>query len=219
MASEPPPTEPPPASTPGHSSPPGQSPLVTSAPRDEQSAETFWTAVTPNGEYGFEYDTPASIVKDVDLIVLGRIAGVYTGDIHTTEKTWPSIWARFEIDDVLKGNPVSRTPGFVDVMLTSSPAWSFASSNVPDEQVVVFLMNEEANRARVGEAPTEPELEHYEYWRPDEQAVVRNIGGKVGVIDAERMRIDYGSDVFPMTVLGDDFDATVSAIKKVVAAQ
>ena len=189
-------------------------PRVTAAPRDEASANLFWNAVTPEGEYSHEYDTLGSIVKDVDLIVVGTIANVYMADVKTTNTTWPSIWAQFQVEEVLKGSPVSRSPGFIDVVLTSSPAWQWAEGNVPDEQMVLFLMNEEAYRARVGQESVDRDVEHFEYWRPDEQAVVRNVDGKVGVIDTDRMLTDFGPDVFPMTVLDDNFDATVSAIRK-----
>ena len=203
--------------TPEGTESPTQPPLVTSGPRDEHAAETFWAAVTAIGEYSRDYTTLSSITKDVDLIVRGNIVGLYPRDIQTTDSIWPSIWARFAITETLKGNPVSREPGFIDIVLSSNPSWSLANANVPDEELVLFLMNEEAYMARYGMESIEPDLEHFEYWRPNEQAVVRNVDGKTAVIDSEQMLTDYGADAFPLSVMGDDFDATVGAIRQSAA--
>jgi hypothetical protein len=192
---------------------PTQAPRVTATARDEQDTRNFWNAVTASGEFGREYTTLKAIADDVDLIAVGRIAEIYLADVNTTSGAYPSIWAKFEISDVLKGVPVSREPGFIDVRLTTSEGWQYAVETVPDEEIVLFLMNDAAYKARYGQEPVDPVNEPYIYWRTNPQGVLRNVDGQVDVIDRELIGMDYGEHNFPMTVVGDSFDTTIETIR------
>ena len=139
-------------------------------------------------------------------------------DVRTTSGVYPSIWAKFELSDVLKGKPASRVPGFIDVLLTSSDAWEYAVDTVPNEEVILFLMNEADYKARFGQETADPEADKYVYWRTNPQAVLRNVGGEVDVIDRDVIGMDYGRNHYPMTIVGDDFEQTIDAIRRAAAA-
>jgi hypothetical protein len=184
-----------------------------SAPQDAGDTQLFWRAVTPGGEYGEEYDTLQQIVEDVDLIVVGSIAELYVADVKSTDGTYPQIWAEFRVSDVLKGQPASRVSGFVDVALSPAGSWEYAADNVPDEEVILFLMNEAAYRERYGQVSVDPEAEQYMYWRPNPQGFLRNVDGQVDVFDRDRMATDYGRQDFPMTTVGHEFRDVIEAIR------
>ena len=180
---------------------------------DKAHSNTFWESlVAVGGLYNFEYESLNDITADVDLIIMGRIESVYRAPEKTGPEEFDYIWATVAVEDVLKGEPVTRTPGTVEVLLWPSGPWKRVSENVPSESALFFLMNEAAHLLRRGETIRDPEWAQYVYWRPNDQAVLRDFGGRISVIARDEVIDEWGADRFPLPLDGRPFDQIVSQV-------
>ncbi len=149
--------------------------------------------------------------------MLGHIHDAYVADIRTTDRTWEAIWAHVAIDEVLKGQPALRSD-FLEVAMGTAAGWELARDNIPNEEFVLFLMNEASYRDRYGQDPIDPETETYMYWAPNDQAVFREVDGKMQPANAQRMRDEYGDNRFPLGLAGDSFNGVVDRVRATSAA-
>lgn len=178
---------------------------------EKARSDAFWEALVGVGAlYNFEYDSLADISADVDLIVRGRIADVYIAPDRTGEEELDTIWATVAVEDILKGEPITRNPGTIEVMLWFPGQWDTVRTNVPSEDALFFLMYDTADAIRRGDDIRNPEWSRYTYWRPNDQAVLRNIDGRVSVIARDEIIEEWGPDRFPVPLEGQPFDDVVS---------
>jgi hypothetical protein len=123
-------------------------------------------------------------------------------------------FASFEIIEVLKGSPVSTTPGRIEVRLfPPGSEWETIQANVPEDDYLLFLYNEADWRAATGRPSIDPELEAMTYFRPNDQALLREIDGSVSTIKFYRTACEHGLDRFPLTVEGVPFEDLLQEVR------
>ena len=187
------------------------------ADADRARSDTFWEPLVAAGAlYNFEYESLADITSDVDLIVVGRIVRLYRAPERTSDEQLEMIWATVGVDDVLKGDPLTRSPDTIEVMLYLTGPWDIVRVNLPAEEALFFLVNDTADATRRGEEISDPEWSRYVYWRPNDQAVLRNIDGQVSVIARDEIIEVWGADRFPVPLEGQPFDDVVNQVKALV---
>ena len=144
------------------------------------------------------------------LVIRGRVTEVYVGEewiIANDEPPVPLAYARIAIDEILNGEPVSRSEGSVEVQLTFvSDAWVPPdAARLPAHESVFFLMHEARDRQQRGAEPRRSEVAPFAYFVPTPQAVLRNIGGQVAVVQRPFLEAHYGPTGFPLRLQGADF--------------
>lgn len=165
---------------------------------DERSAY-FWGGVTRFLPYSYESDTLRGLTETAHLVVRGRIVDFNPGQLATfSGRFGPSktTIATIVIDEVLKGAPISRVPGSIEV---ARLGWSsLTSADAPAEEAIFFLWNYAQLREDEGVGSADPENERYYYTRLNGyQCILPLVDGKVQVI-APVAPTDLGyADRFP----------------------
>ena len=181
-------------------------------------SDLFWSPITRRGAYAQNYDSVGDITKAVHLVVRGRVVDVKVADFLPFEgdvEQIPILVGIIAVNDVLKGRPQMRVPGTVEVSLDAAwPDWEKTLlANLPaDDDLFLLLMNDAQQRTELGYAVKDPENEPYLYWRPNgDQAVLRDIDGRVDVIEPE-------ADRYPFALDGVAFDAVTNDVVSAVQA-
>lgn len=158
----------------------------------------------------------AEIVRDADLVVRGPIVDLFIGEHwrgSAHEKPYPLVYAKVAIDELVKGAPVSRETGFVEVQMGSGAVdMEEMRSQVPAHDHLWFLNYEDPDRR--GEA-NQSEIVGFVYYAPKEYSTVfREIGGVVELLATARIKEVYGKDEFLLTLDGTDFEDFVQRVRE-----
>jgi hypothetical protein len=164
-------------------------PLVSPTPLNSEElarSDRFWNGYLPQPDpflLDFEFTSLADITLRADLIIRGRVTDFYVGEqwvFKEDEPTSPVAYARFEIEEVLKGETVSRAVGSVEVQVSiAGEDWDPSeASPLPDHEHLLFLMHEATYHRELGKPPRDySEIAPFAYFIPSPQAVLRNIDG------------------------------------------
>jgi hypothetical protein len=157
---------------------------------DEAKSDAFWSLFNTRGNYTQNFASVEEMAKKVHLVVRGRIVDVRPGQFMFWEPgddpPAPLILAIVQVDDVLKGSPNMRTPGFIEVSLdTPWDGWEKdVRPSIPAHEHLFFLFNDDQQRVEGGFERQDPANSPYLYWRPNgDQAVLREIDGHIAVFD------------------------------------
>jgi hypothetical protein len=187
-------------------------------------SDAFWNPISmsqPAVMRDWMFESVEDLVDFADLIVLGRISRAHIGEdwlFHPDEPAQPFLYAQITIDEVLKGDPVSREPGSVEFQLTilGLDGQPPHPSSVPGNQALFFLVHEATYRQQVGLPPRSPGIAPYAYFDPAPEAVMRNIDGVVRLVKPDEMSDVYGTDYYPLSLEGSSFAELVVRIREVV---
>ncbi len=167
----------------------------------------------------FEADSLADLSRRVDLIIRGRVTDIYVGEYWRTgpeDRPFPLVYLRVEIEEVLKGEPVSRSAGYVEVLLGSAGPEEVEDyqARQPAEDMLWFLMYGPDWDERVFEPQRSSELAPYAYfvfnfW----QGILRDINAEVHVMQPDSMATDLGDDFFPLPLSGTEFEKVVEQVR------
>ncbi len=163
----------------------------------------------------------ADVTRQADLIIRGRVTDIYIGEywrMKSREKLLPLVYVRVEIDEVLKGEPASRTAGFVEAQIGSSPDdLDQVRATIPEHGNVWFLMYGPNWDERRFEPQRSSEMAQYAYfvfnfW----QGILRGINGEVRVMQPDSVAADLGRDFFPLPLNGMEFEQIVDQVRDLV---
>jgi hypothetical protein len=150
------------------------------------------------GHYAQQYASVEEITHAVHLVARGHIVDIRTSAFRYFERRIgentddpnedpliPILIGVVRVDEVLKGAPKMREPGYIEVSLDSPwKGWESLRANLPNEDDVFFLMNDALQRSELGFPEDDPTTSPFLYWRPNgDQGVLRLIDGKVDVIE------------------------------------
>ena len=178
----------------------GVSPLVGApAETSEARSDAFWDPFTRKGHYAQQYESLEEISDAVHLVVRGQLVDIRTGAFRYFERIVgldtndpdedplvPILIGVVRVDEVLKGSPMMREAGFIEVSLDSPwNGWEqHLRMNLPNDDNVFFLMNDAQQRSELGFPEDDTETSPFLYWRPNgDQAVLRLLDGQVEVIE------------------------------------
>jgi hypothetical protein len=155
------------------------------------------------------------MARKSDLIIRGRIVDVYIGEYWTMiegEASYPLAYAKVAVDELLKGEPVSREEGFVEVQIGHAPEdMADVRSNIPMDDHLWFLDFED--REDRGPGNNDVEIAGYVYYAgQDVEEIFRSIGGVVELLRPGRIRAVYGRDAFLLTLQGMNFEEFVERV-------
>ena len=196
-------------------------PVPTPSPDEDARSDLFWEQVTDFGPYGLTYDSLADITRKVHLVVRGRLVGLTSGSVEAFGEDVPPDLAVtrqtlgvVEIDEVLKGEPLMKSPGTVQVAGLGD---GMTVAELPDDEVILFLMNHAQLRQEQGVLPAEDPDDVYYYARPNGyQGVLRNSVGRVEIVEGPRGAQDLWGP-FPWVLDEEPFDEVVERVRKIVA--
>lgn len=183
-------------------------------------SDDFWDhwAVFPHFKPPFLATSVAENVEFAHLVIRGHIVDVYIGEeIEYSDPDLPPsqavAYVTVAIGEVLKGAPVSRTPGYVEVQLGySPPELDGIRANLPQHDALWFLMHEETIRPRPPEHDSE--IAPFAYFGSNDlQGVIRNVDGDVRVIKPNWIKRVFGKDFFPLPLEGTSFDDLVDQVR------
>lgn len=197
---------------------PRQTPISARTPAQNDAvaeSDTFWRVwvQTPHGEPAFNAGSLAENLRQADLVVRGRITDVYVGEYWDGWE--PIVYATVALDEVLKGEPLSRTPGFVEVGLGILYDESLLERlPTPTHDNVWFLLHEESRWPR--ERPNKSDIAPFAYLRVNEQqGVLRNIDGRVKAVEPYWIERALGPDHFPLPLEDADYSELVEKLRDV----
>ncbi|CAN5769617.1 hypothetical protein BH24CHL5_BH24CHL5_04590 [soil metagenome] len=188
------------------------------------ASDGFWNRwVDPPRLFQFEAESLADVTRQADLIIRGRVTDLYIGEYwrgRPEEKPSPVVYVRVQISDVLQGEPVSRTPGYVEIQL-GSPAGPEEvedyRARVPAEDSLWFLMYGPNFKERTLEPQRSSELAKFVYIRFNHyQGMLRDIDGLIRVVRPDFVALYGGDKFFPLPLDGTDFEEVVDQVRDLV---
>jgi hypothetical protein len=187
-----------------------------------EESNAFWDywADPPRG---FVVREASSLQENIDiahLIVRGHITAAYVGEYwHSTrdaEGGTPLGYVTIAVSEVLKGTPVQRTPGYVEVGLGSTDLAMIEDLNgrLPQHDNVWFLVRDVDLEPR---SPTnDSEIAEFAYLPTNDlQGLLRDIGGTVRMIKPEWAEENIAGEHFPLPLEGSPFAALLESIRQV----
>ena len=161
-------------------------------------------------------------VRNADLVVRGRIQDLYIGEYwrgDRGEEPYPLAYIRIGIDEVLKGEPASRTPGVVEVQLgVAAEDLEQIRARLPDHDNLWFLKGPVGYEGRDLRPQSESEIAPFAYVMTNAyQGVLREINGNVEAVGSEELVEMLGADHFPMLLDGTRFDVMMAAARATAA--
>lgn len=188
----------------------------------QRDSDVFWERFIgfgPPEALEYDFNSLDEVTTAVDLIVRGHITNVYIGEEWSKSPGLPPlpiVYASVTVDEVLKGVPVSRTPGAVEVQLTiAARSFDVRSVSAPTEEYLWFLIYEPTHRIELGKPLVNSEIAPFAYFRPNQyQAVLRNFNGDVEVPIAVRVSAAYGANKFPLPLQGQRFQLLVDDVRE-----
>jgi hypothetical protein len=181
-----------------------------------------WVAFLAPQTLDYVYKSLDDIVAGSDVIVRGRIAEVYMGEMwayNDVEPLVPLIYARVAISDVLKGEPLSRMTGTVEVLLGPGVEEGVLDRPLPTEEAIWFLKSRAKEGELLGRPQASSEIAPYSYFRPNTyQAVIRNIGDESRPMFPDMVKQSYGNHEFPVGLVGQPFETLVQDVRESVAS-
>jgi len=191
--------------------PPTESPI---ADTELERSDLFWDALI-SGETPDPIESLAGGFRDADLVVVGRFTAIAFEHNPALDELgdFPIASATFAIDEVLKGRP--ETPVEGTITLRSGPVSDpqLLEQLMPTHQHLVFLWYVPSWMERLDRPPEEQAESRYHYQLMNGgQAVIRNIGGTIRVIDPRN------PERFPNGFEGQPFDVALETIREVAPA-
>ena len=196
---------------------------VTGGMTEAERAEWYWDAVSHFGPYILTYDSLREITDAAHLIVRGRVVETREGEVWPFGADaqlggpWRTVFGIVATDEVLKGVPATTTPGTI---LVEDLGWpGIAQADLPDGEVILFLMNYAQLRIAEGMEPSPDADDRYYYVRPNGyQCVLRNEDGIGRIVDGPRgWQEAFGP--FPEPLDGEVFSDVVTRIRNLVATE
>jgi len=131
------------------------------------------------------------------------------------EPATPLVYATVTIDEVLKGAPVSRSAGNIEVLMYPvEPGFDPAAYSPPPDEHIWFLIYEPTWRAELGKAAVTSAIGPFAYFRPNfHQAVFRNRDGAVDVPLLDQIKGAYGEGAFPIVLDGVSFQEFLADVR------
>jgi len=162
-----------------------------------------------------------------DLVIRGSITDLYIGEQWIgapDEPPEPLAYLTIQIQEVLKGEPASRTDGAVEMQFgfgySPDDFDVVASEPMPTGEYLWFLIHEATQRADDGQPARDSEIFPFAYYSPNEvQGVVLNANGAAEVVLAERFEGSWGTDRFPMTIRGQSFESVVDEVRSLIESE
>lgn len=192
-------------------------------PSDDEAlarSDRFWNEWVefPRPFPMFEATSLADASRQADVIVIGRISNLYVGEywrIDENTKPIPLAYVSVEIDEVLKGEPISRESGFVEVQMgAAGNNLDEIRATLPGHAHLWFLMYGPDWSGRELEPQRSSEMAPFEYFATnDQQGVLRDIDDVTRVVRPEWIAEAYGSDYFPLPLEGTSFDLMVEQVR------
>lgn len=163
----------------------------------------------------FEAQSLEENVAIAHLVVRAHITDVYVGEYWTGGT--PLVYVTLAISEVLKGSPISRTSGFVEVGLGTGPVVTDDDrTRLPQHDGVWFLIHE----MELGPRPPglDSDIAPFAYLPTNDlQGVLRNIHGQVKIIKPHWTKtIPYmGPGYFPLSLQDTAFDRLVEQVRQI----
>ena len=143
------------------------------------------------------------ITSQSDLVVRGTIIDLYSRN----QGIYQLAYLRVSITEVLKGEPMSRDDGTVEVQigLGSSSDLEELRSTLPRHDHLFFLVHDDDNE--------------YSYYTTDYEqvSVLRDIGGVVEVITPEAIAGAYSARHFPVPLDGTSFEELIARVRELAS--
>ena len=203
-------------------------PVATASPSEELAkSDAFWNPISaqpPSIFRDWEYESLADIARHSDLVVVGRLVDVYVGEVWkgaADDPGSPLVYGRVEIDEVVKGEPVSRAEGSVEMQLELvGDDWQPPDqSAIPSGEAIFFLLYDPRVSKSEGRPPRSTEIAPYSYFRQAPESVVRSIGGNVSLIEPGNMAEAYGQDYYPLQYEDENFDQFLDEVRAAAAVR
>lgn len=201
----------------------GPAPTPVDPVSERERSEIFWGRVSNFAPYGHTYDSLADITAAAHLVVRGRIVDLELGQVHPfgadlpddISAPYPEIFGVVEITEVLKGEPVSRTPGLIEVAGLGRS--SMTIDDLPGGEFIIFLMNHAQQREERGLPPSADPDDRFHYERPNGyQCVLREIDGVIDIIDGPA-GWEEAFGPFPSGLDGKPIDELAEDLRALVA--
>jgi hypothetical protein len=186
------------------------------------SSDAFWNRFSMiAGEEavdGLDFRSLEEMTTASDLVIRGRMADIYIGRhwvFSSEEPAVPILYANIAIDEVLKGVPVSRIPGTVEMGLHPvGDNFDLDEYTVPSEEYIWFLTFEPIWRAKHSQPPLLDDSAPFTYFRFNHhQTVLRNLNGQVDVLELDQIKASYGDQSFPVALDGTSFAELVTSVR------
>lgn len=190
---------------------------------DRRISDMFWSTVTDYGHYGYVYDSLDEMIGDSHLVVRGSLVGFSTGirypfgsDFGASIGPWTETFGTVRVLEVLKGQPVWRTFGQIEVVALGWPDMS--EDDLPSGEVLLFLKNDSQWREEMSVDPNPDSDTQFHYVRANPyQTALRDIDGVIDLIDGPKGWQDaFGP--FPSELDGILYADTVETIRLMVAS-
>lgn len=184
----------------------------------------FWDDVTSFARFSKTFKSLDDITQRSHLIVAGHLVGFSNGYFQPfgadlppeLASPIPDIFGLVHVDEVIKGEPVSRVPGTVEVAGLGSP--EMAPTEIPDSEFIIFLVNHAQQRIDEGvPASCDPD-DRYHYERPNGyQTVLLENGDVIQIIQGPK---GWEEEVgpFPSDLDGEPVQSVEKKIAAVTAA-
>jgi hypothetical protein len=188
-------------------------------------SDSFWNRwigpPNPGVLSEFQAESLADITDQADLIIRGKVADLYVGEYWRglpEEEPFPLAYVRVEVIEVLKGEPASRVPGYVEVLLGSGgDDLDELLATIPSHDHLWFLMHGLKWDERIYEPQRSSELAQYAYFVFNfHQGLLRDIDGVVAVMRPEYVAGYGGPEFYPLPIDGSDFASVVEQVRELV---
>jgi hypothetical protein len=156
-----------------------------------------------------------------DLVVRGVLADSHQGlryrlgGVYSTSPPVETTFAVIQIIEVLKGSPVSQTPGQIEVADLGWPGMT--ATDIPSGEFLIFLYNDSSWRSRLGENPNPDQQTQYHYVRPNPfQTTFRDVNGTIVLVPGPKgWQNAFGP--FPSQLDGTPYAQAVEMVRQAVA--
>lgn len=187
---------------------------------DKERSDRFWGEVTDFARYAFTYESLAEITRDVHLIVRGRVTGFKEGGIETFSGeplgSYTTVFGIVTVDDVLKGSPISRSGGTIEVANLGWP--EMTEADLPGDDVILFLMNYAQLRQEQSAEPSEDADDRYYYGRANGyQGALRSVDGSTIDVIEGPVGWENALGPFPAGLDGERVSEIVTRIREFAA--
>jgi hypothetical protein len=155
------------------------------------------------------WDSAGAMARQVDLVVLAHPVAV---KVRSASSYLTSDITVFEvaIDEVLRGTPVTRHDGLIELEMYYGPPPD-AGLGLPTNQHLMFLRNVAARNEEYGQPATA--IDHYSYNFPSlYQNLLVEVEGEVFVPAVDLIRRDRERD-FPAELHGRSFEEVLAHVR------
>jgi len=162
------------------------------------ASDEFWKWFSQGCFFGaFDPPTLRGIINESSIVIRGSILEI--GTVNTLG--WATISLRVLPTEVLKGEPITRGDGTLEVQIGIDYDASEVPRSVPAHENLWFLRTDN---------------ESARYYATDyaQMSIVRNINGMARIIKVDGVTSAYSKNVFPARFEGTDFEALVQDVRE-----